>query len=126
MSNLEANKTTVRAYYETAFRGQPELAVQRYLGDRYIQHNPQAADGPAAFIQFVHNLRREYSELRLDIKRIFADGDFVITHSHLIRKPGDAGLALADFFRLENGKVVEHWDVIQPVPEQSANRNSMF
>jgi predicted SnoaL-like aldol condensation-catalyzing enzyme len=126
MSNLETNKATVRAYYETAFAGQPELAVERYMGDRYIQHNPQADNGPAAFIRFVHELRSQNPELRLDIKRIFAEDDFVITHSHLFLKPGDSGLALADFFRLEKGKVVEHWDVIQPVPEKSANQNTMF
>jgi predicted SnoaL-like aldol condensation-catalyzing enzyme len=126
MSNMETNKATVRAYYTTAFAGQPEQAVELYMGDRYIQHNPQADNGPAAFIRFVHDLRSQYPQLRLDIKRIFAEGDFVITHSHLILKPGDPGLALADFFRLEKGKVVEHWDVIQPVPEKSANKNTMF
>ena len=82
MSNLETNKANVRAYYETAFGGQLELAVKRYLGPEYIQHNPQAGDGAAAFIQFVHSLRGEYPELRLNIKRIFAEGDFVITHAH--------------------------------------------
>jgi predicted SnoaL-like aldol condensation-catalyzing enzyme len=126
MSNLDTNKANVRAYYETAFGGQPELAVKLYLGPKYIQHNPQAGDGPAAFIQFVHNLRDEYPELRLNIKRIFAEGDFVITHAHLILKPGDPGQALADFFRLASGKIVEHWDVIQSVPEKSANPNTMF
>ena len=126
MSNLETNKANVRAYYETAFGGQLELAVKRYLGPEYIQPNPQAGDGPAAFIQFVHSLRGESPELRLNIKRIFAEGDFVITHAHLILKPGDPGQALADFFRLASGKIVEHWDVIQSVPEKSANPNTMF
>jgi predicted SnoaL-like aldol condensation-catalyzing enzyme len=91
MSNIDTNKATVRAYYETAFAGQPEQAVQLYMGDRYIQHNPQADNGPAAFIRFVHDLRTQYPQVRLDIKRIFTEGDFVVTHSHLILKPGDPG-----------------------------------
>ena len=126
MPSAEDNKALVRAYYETAFGGEPERAVESYMGDRYIQHNPEADDGPEAFIAFVHRLRRENPDLRLDIKRIVGEGDHVVTHAHLILKPDDPGLALADFFRLENGKVVEHWDVIQPVPENAANRNGMF
>jgi predicted SnoaL-like aldol condensation-catalyzing enzyme len=124
--DLEANKRTVIAYYQMAFEGNPENAVAEYLGDRYVQHNPEAEDGPDAFIGFVHYLRNEYPELRLDIKRVIAEGNLVATHSHLILKPGEPGRALADFFRLENGKVVEHWDVIQDVPERSANSNGMF
>ena len=126
MTNVDANKATVKAYYETAFGGEPELAVERYMGSRYVQHNPEAGDGPAAVINFVHDLRRKNPEVRLEIKRIFGEGDFVITHSHLILRPDDPGLALADFFLLENGKVVEHWDVIQAVPNSAANRNGMF
>lgn len=124
--SVETNKATVRAYYETAFAGQPELAVANYMGSQYIQHNPEADNGSEAFIKFVHALRAKNTEMRLDIKRIFGEGDFVITHSNLILKPGEPGLALADFFRLKDGKVVEHWDVIQPVPAHSANNNGMF
>ena len=124
--SVEANKATVRAYYETAFAGQPEFAVANHMGPRYIQHNPEADSGPEAFIKFVHALRAANPYMRLDIKRIFSEGDFVITHSNLILNPGEPGLALADFFRLEDGKVVEHWDVIQPVPVHSANKNGMF
>ena len=97
-----------------------------HFGDRYIQHNPQAEDGPEAFIGFVKWLRGEYPRLKLHIKRVVADGDMVATHSHLVLVPGEPGRALADFFRLENGKVVEHWDVIQDVSESSANSNGMF
>lgn len=124
--DIEANKRTVVDYYQMAFAGQPEKAVSDHFGDRYIQHNPDAENGPEAFIRFVHYLRTEYPELRLDIKRVIAEGDLVATHSHLILKPGEPGRALADFFRLEDGKVVEHWDVIQDVPERSANSNGMF
>lgn len=124
--SVETNKETVCAYYEMAFGGQPELAAQRYIGPRYTQHNPDAKDGPDAFIAFVHYLRASHPDLCLDIKRIFGEGDFVITHSHLILERGEPGQALADFFRLEGGKVVEHWDVIQPVPAEAANSNGMF
>jgi predicted SnoaL-like aldol condensation-catalyzing enzyme len=126
MSTLEANKNVVLDYYRTAFGGAPEKAVAEHFGPRYVQHNPDAQDGPEAFIAFVHYLRGEYPDLRLDIKRVIAEGDLVVTHSHLVLEPGTPGRALADYFRLEDGKVVEHWDVIQEVPATSANANSMF
>lgn len=126
VTDLEQNKMIVVDYYRTAFGGDPEKAVRDHFGDRYIQHNPDASDGPEAFIGFVRWLRGEYPDLQLDIKRVLADGDLVVTHSHLVLRPGEPGRALADFFRLENGKVVEHWDVIQDVPTTSRNSNSMF
>jgi predicted SnoaL-like aldol condensation-catalyzing enzyme len=126
VSDIERNKQVVVDYYQTAFNGNPRKAVADHFGDRYIQHNPDAKDGPEASIGFVTWLRGEYPELRLDIKRVIAEEDFVVTHSHLILRPGEQGRALADFFRLENGKVVEHWDVIQDVPTKSANNNGMF
>jgi predicted SnoaL-like aldol condensation-catalyzing enzyme len=124
--SVEQNKKAVVDFYRTAFGGNPEKAVADHIGDRYIQHNPQAPDGPDAFIAFVHYLRERYPELELDIKRVIGEGSLVVTHSHLILEPGKAGQALADFFRLEDGKVVEHWDVVQDVPETSANSNGMF
>lgn len=126
MTDIELNKSVVLDYYQTAFAGDPEKAVADHFGDRYIQHNPQAADGPEAFIGFVHWLRGKFPDLQLDIKRVIADGDMVATHSHLVLQPGQPGRALADFFRLEDGKVVEHWDVIQDIPETAANLNGMF
>jgi predicted SnoaL-like aldol condensation-catalyzing enzyme len=126
MSDLETNKRVVVDYYQTAFDGNPEKAVADHFGDRYIQHNPDAANGPEAFIGFVKWLRSEHPQVTLQIKRVIAEGDIVATHSHLILEPGQPGRALADFFRLENGKVVEHWDVIQEVPEKTANPNGMF
>ena len=126
MSQLERNKQIVVDYYQTAFGGNPEKAIADHFGPVYIQHNPDAADGPEAFTGFVKWLRGEYPQLKLEIKRVLAEGDMVITHSHLILEPGKPGRALADFFRLENGKVVEHWDVIQEVPEKAANDNGMF
>lgn len=126
MADLEQNKQVVVDYYQTAFNGEPEKAVELYVGDRYVQHNPMAADGTDAFIGFVKWLRGENPELKLEIKRVLAEDDIVVTHSHLILKPGEPGQALADFFRVENGKVVEHWDVIQEIPATSANDNTMF
>ena len=129
MSNLERNKQVVVDYYTTAFAGNPERAVADHFGPRYIQHNPEAQDGPEAFIGFVKWLRGEYPNLQLEIKRVIAEGELVATHAHLDLEPGNPGnpgRALADFFRLEDGKVVEHWDVIQEVPTTSANDNGMF
>jgi len=129
MSDLERNKQVVVDYYTTAFAGNPEKAIADHFGSRYIQHNPDAQDGPAAFIGFVTWLRGEYPDLKLDIKRVIAEGDMVATHSHLDLEPGNPanpGRALADYFRLENGKVVAHWDVIQNVPKTAANDNGMF
>jgi predicted SnoaL-like aldol condensation-catalyzing enzyme len=127
MSDPTTNTETVRAYYELAFNeGEPEEAVRRYLGDRYIQHNPQAADGAEAFIGFVRWYRGEYPQLHVEIKRTIAEGDLVVTHGLITTGPDDRGTAAADIFRLEDGKIVEHWDVLQPVPEAAANDNTMF
>ena len=129
MANLERDKQVVVDYYQTAFGGNPEKAIADHFGPRYIQHNPDAPDGPEAFTGYVRWLRGEYPNLKLDIKRVIAEGDMVVTHSHLDLEPDNPenpGRALADFFRLENGKVVEHWDVIQEIPATSANDNGMF
>jgi predicted SnoaL-like aldol condensation-catalyzing enzyme len=123
MANLEENKQTVVEFYELAFNGkQPEQAVEKYVGSQYIQHNPQAPDGTEAFIGFV----KAFPEANVDIRRVFADGDIVVTHSLLKFTPDDRGTVAVDFFRLEDGKVVEHWDVLQPFPEESANAHPMF
>jgi predicted SnoaL-like aldol condensation-catalyzing enzyme len=129
MTDLEGNKRIAVDYYQTAFAGDPEKAIADHFGNRYIQHNPAAEDGPEAFTGFVRWLRGEYPNLQLNIKRVLAEGDMVVTHSHLDLEPGNPdnpGQALADFFRLEDGKVVEHWDVIQNVPNASKNDNGMF
>ena len=127
MADLEANKGAVKEFYELAFNeGRPEDAVDRYLGPRYVQHNPQAADGPEAFIGFVNWYRGEYPQLAVEIKRILAEDDLVVTHGVIKTSPEDRGTAAVDIFRVEDGKIVEHWDVLQPVPESSANDNTMF
>jgi predicted SnoaL-like aldol condensation-catalyzing enzyme len=124
MADLDANKQTVREFYELAFNGKkPEEAVERYVGPRYIQHNPQAPDGTEAFIGFV----KAFPEGSVDIRRVVAEGDIVVTHSLLkFSSDDERGTVAADFFRVEDGKVVEHWDVLQPFPEESANEHPMF
>jgi predicted SnoaL-like aldol condensation-catalyzing enzyme len=127
MPDLEQNKETVRAFYELAFNDKkPEEAVARYVGSTYTQHNPMAGDGPQPFIEFVNGFVAQFPDLSVDIKRVIAEGDLVVTHSLLKTSPEDRGTAAADIFRLEGGKVVEHWDVLQPVPETAANDNTMF
>ena len=101
-------------------------AASKYLGSRYIQHNPGAADGPEGLKGFIAFLKDKFPNNHSEIKRIFADGDYVIVHVHAVREPGTRGNAIIDIFRLENGKVVEHWDVVQPIPEKAANSNGMF
>ena len=124
---LEANKRTIQDYAELAFdQRKPEEAVAKYQGPYYRQHNPGAADGGEPFIATVKRMAQTYPDFRMETKRIIAEGDYVVLHSHLILKPGDRGMAVVDIFRLENGKIVEHWDVVQEVPETSANNNTMF
>jgi len=124
---LEANKRIVREWHELAIdQRKPEEAVAKYLGPNYRQYNPGAGDGPEPFIAAVKGLTKTFPELRMEPKRIIAEGDLVVLHSHLILKPGDRGTAVVDIFRLENGKIVEHWDVVQEIPEKSANNNTMF
>jgi len=124
---LEENKRIIREWHDLAIdQRKPEEAVAKYLGPNYRQHNPGAGDGPEPFIAAVKGLTKAFPELRMEPKRIIAEGDLVVLHSHLILKPGDRGTAVVDIFRLENGKIVEHWDVVQEVPETSANNNTMF
>ena len=101
-------------------------AAQKYIGSRYTQHNPAAPDGPEGFKKFIDFLRDKYPASHSDIRHAFADGDYVILHVHAVREPNTAGSAIVDIFKLEDGKIVEHWDVIQPIPEKAANGNGMF
>jgi len=124
---LEANKSVVRDFYSLAFNlKKPEEAVAKYAGPYYRQYNPTAGDGADPFIAFVRGFVKAFPSLRFDFKRLVAEGDLVVVHSQLVRKPGDRGMAVMDIFRLENGKIVEHWDVLQEVPESPANNNTMF
>jgi predicted SnoaL-like aldol condensation-catalyzing enzyme len=122
----EANKKVVIDLYEKGINQKDFEAAAKNFGPRYIQHNPRAADGQEGFKAFIGFLKAKFPNYHSEIKRVFADGDFVILHVHNVPEPGQRGAAIVDIFRLENGKVVEHWDVRQDIPEQSANGNSMF
>jgi predicted SnoaL-like aldol condensation-catalyzing enzyme len=125
-SSLEANKRTVLDFYEKGLNQMDFEAAAVHFGPRYIQHNPIAPDGIDGFKRFIAFRKERTPQARSEIKRVFADGDFVILHVHSKREPNDRGVAIVDIFRLENGKIVEHWDVIQPVPETMAHGNGMF
>ncbi|ADU34462.1 protein of unknown function DUF1486 [Variovorax paradoxus EPS] len=122
----EANRQTVLAFYEKGLNQKDADAALQYVGNRYVQHNPTAADGPEGFRKFIAFLREKFPNSRSEIKRSFVDGDYVILHVNAVREPGTRGNAIVDIFKLENGKIVEHWDVVQPVPETAANKNGMF
>ena len=122
----QANKQNVVEFYEKAINQKDFEAASRYLGDRYTQHNPTAPDGPEGLKGFLAFLRDKFPKSHSEIRRAFADGDYVILHVHAVREPGTRGRAIVDIFKLENGKIVEHWDVAQDVPEKAANTNGMF
>jgi len=123
---LEANKKNVVEFYNQALNEKNFDAASKYMGSRYTQHNPIAADGPEGLKAFLGFLRDKFPNSRSEIKRVFAEGDYVILHVHAVREPGTRGRAIVDIFKLENGKIVEHWDVAQDVPEKAANSNGMF
>jgi predicted SnoaL-like aldol condensation-catalyzing enzyme len=120
----EANKRLVIEFYENAINKKDYEAAAKYLGDKYIQHNPTAADGPEGLRGFIEFLRARFPQQHNEIKHAYADGDTVILHVHSIQQPGTRGRAIVDIFRLDKGKVVEHWDVIQDLPDPAAARNS--
>jgi len=122
----EANRQAVLAFYEKGLNQKDADAALAYVGDRYTQHNPNGQDGPEGFRKFIAFLREKFPNSHSEIVRSFVDGDYVILHVHAVREPGTRGNAIVDIFKLENGKIVEHWDVVQPIPETSANNNTMF
>ena len=125
--DLDANKRNVVAFYDLMFNGcDPRAAVERYVGAEYIQHNPHVVSGKDGFIAYFERMAAEYPGKRVEFKGVFAEGDRVILHCHQIW-PGGLEYAGIDIFRLDAaGKVVEHWDVLQELPEHSAHENGMF
>lgn len=125
-AQLEKNKQTVIEFYNAAINQKDFATAAHYLGPYYTQHNPNVADGREGLKTFIQFLHDQYPNAHSDIKKIFAENDYVILHIHSIREPGTRGRAIFDLFRLENGKIVEHWDTVQDIPEKSVNTNSMF
>ncbi|MDH0343598.1 hypothetical protein B0T40_14640 [Chromobacterium haemolyticum] len=126
MQRASSNKQLVVDFYNQFFNQHDLSAADRYIGDRYIQHNPSVKDGKQAFVEAFTERFKQAPERRNTIIRAVAEDDLVVLHVHSTSDAKDRGRALVDIFRVENGKIVEHWDVIQPVPDVSASGNSMF
>lgn len=123
---IEQNKQNAINFYRTAYLGDPAKAVELYVGDDYIQHNPDVANGTQGFIDYFERMQREYPDKSIEFVRCIAEGDLVALHTHQTW-PGNDEYVTMDFFRFdENGKIVEHWDAIQQIPNKSANSNTMY
>ena len=124
--NLEDNKKNAISFYKMAYEGNPIKAVDLFVGNQYLQHNPDVADGPEGFIEYFERMQRDYPEKSISFVRCIAQGDLVALHTHQIW-PGQEEYVTMDFLRFdENGKIVEHWDAIQKIPESSAHDNTMY
>lgn len=124
--DLNLNKQNAIAFYKTAYEGNPRKAVELYVGEQYIQHNPMVADGPDAFIEYFERMANEYPEKSIEFVRAVAEGNLVALHTHQIWPDNDQYVTM-DFFRFDqNGKIVEHWDALQQIPEETANGNTMY
>lgn len=124
--NLDKNKENAIAFYRMAYEGKPAEAIELYVGDQYIQHNPDVKDGFDGFINYFNRMQEEYPDKSIEFVRCIAEGNLVALHTHQTW-PGNEEYITMDFFRFdENGKIVEHWDSIQKIPETQAHDNGMY
>lgn len=123
--NLEENKKNAISFYKTAYEGNPKLAIEKYVGQTYIQHNPVVKDGPEGFIEYFERMTKEYPDKSIEFVRCIAEGNLVALHT-IQTWPGNEQYVTMDFFRFDdNGKICEHWDSIQEVPKDMAHDNGM-
>lgn len=124
--NYKQNKENAMAFYKMAYDGNPRKAIELYVGSEYIQHNPIVGDGIEPFIEYFERMAKEYPEKSIEFVRSIAEGDLVALHTHQIW-PENEEYVTMDFFRFdENGKIIEHWDSMQQIPETSAHNNTMY
>ncbi|MCU7812256.1 MAG: nuclear transport factor 2 family protein [Candidatus Thiodiazotropha sp. (ex Notomyrtea botanica)] len=124
--NLERNKRNAINFYRSAYLGNPSEAVERFVGDEYIQHNPLVGNGKQAFIDYFTEMAEQYPNKQIEFVRTLAEGDMVALHTHQTW-PSNEEYVTMDFFRFDgSGRIVEHWDAIQAVPNESKNGNPMF
>lgn len=125
--DLNQNKQNAIAFYKTAYLGDPQKAVDLYVGDQYIQHNPSVGDGVEPFIEYFQKAAEEHPRKTIEFVRAIAEGNLVALHTHQVWPDIKKEYVTMDFFRFDdNGKIVEHWDAIQQIPETSANDNTMY
>jgi predicted SnoaL-like aldol condensation-catalyzing enzyme len=122
----ERNKEIVMKFYDEIFNKHNMAAAELYMVEDYKQHNPNAPDGRKTFVEFIGGALARFPDWTASVKRVAADGDLVFLHTHMKRSKDDRGTAVVDILRVRDGKIVEHWDVVQPVPEKAANQNTMF
>ena len=125
-SSPDVNKENAIAFYKMAYEGNPTKAVELFVGDEYIQHNPLVANGKQAVIDYFDRMAHEYPNKSIEFVRSVAEKNMVALHTHQVWPDGDEYVTM-DFFRFyDNGKIVEHWDAMQEIPNETANGNSMY